>query len=45
MLSGWSREARSRQQSYVGQVVESAEGDDDVTNGTLFARRSEGRVS
>ena len=35
MLSGRSPEARSRQQSYVGQVVESTEGDDDVVNGSL----------
>ncbi len=34
MLSGRSPPARSRQQSYVGQVVENADGDDDIANGT-----------
>lgn len=34
-LSGRGPGARSRQQSHVGQVVESADADDDVANGTI----------
>ena len=34
MLGGRSPEARSRQHSYVGQVVENIEGDDDIANGS-----------
>lgn len=42
MLSGQGPEARSRQQSYVGQVVENADGDDDIANGTWILRRCNG---
>lgn len=43
-LGGRSPEARSRQQSYVGQVVENADGDDDIGNGTFYPRPCSGRV-
>lgn len=42
MLSGRSPEAGSRQQSYVRQVVENADGDDDIANGMLISRRRDG---
>lgn len=40
-FSGRSREPKSRQQSYVGQVVENTDGDDDIANGALFAPTSQ----
>lgn len=43
-LGGRSPEARSRQQSYVGQVVENADGDDDIGNGTFYPRPCSSRV-